>query len=49
LLLRKHRRLRGRKRGDLAMLLAQNRNLFRAYVLKEQFEHACVNGGRFPL
>lgn len=40
LLLRKHRRLRGRKRGDLAMLLAQNRNLFRAYVLKEQFEHA---------
>jgi transposase len=29
-----------RGRGALALLLAMNRRLFRAYVLKEQFEHA---------
>jgi transposase len=40
LLLKKHRRLHWRKRGDLALLLMQNRRLFRAYVLKEQFDHA---------
>ena len=40
LLLKKHRRLHWRKRGDLALLLLQNRQLFRAYVLKEQFDHA---------
>jgi transposase len=40
LLLTKHRRLHWRKRGDLALLLMQNRQLFRAYVLKEQFDHA---------
>lgn len=40
LLLKKHRRLRGRKRGELALLLMQNQRLFRAYVLKEQFDHA---------
>jgi transposase len=40
LLLKKHRRLHWRKRGDLALLLMQNRQLFRAYVLKEQFDHA---------
>jgi len=40
LLLTKHRRLHWRKRGDLASLLLQNERLFRAYVLKEQFDHA---------
>jgi transposase len=40
LLLRKYRRVHWRRRGDLALLLAMNRRLFRAYVLKEQFEHA---------
>ena len=40
LLLKKHKRIRRRARGDLAMLLMQNARLFRAYVLKEQFEHA---------
>ena len=35
-----HRRLHWRKRGDLASLLLQNQRLFRAYVLKEQFDHA---------
>jgi transposase len=40
LLLGKYRRVHWRRRGDLAMLLRLNRRLFRAYVLKEQFEHA---------
>jgi len=40
LLLRKYRRVHWRKRGALAELLLINRRLFRAYVLKEQFEHA---------
>jgi transposase len=40
LLLRKWRRLHWRRRGDLAALLLMNQRLFRAYVLKEQFEHA---------
>lgn len=40
LLLTKHRRVHWRRRGDLAVLLLQNKRLFRAYVLKEQFEHA---------
>jgi transposase len=40
LLLRKYRRVHWRRRGALALLLAMNRRLFRAYVLKEQFEHA---------
>jgi transposase len=40
LLLRKHRRVHWRKRGDLALLLMQNKRLFRTYVLKEQFDHA---------
>jgi len=40
LLLRKWRRLHWRRRGELAELLALNQRLFRAYVLKEQFEHA---------
>jgi transposase len=40
LLLKKHRRVHWRRRGDLALLLMQNRQLFRAYVLKEQFDHA---------
>jgi len=40
LLLRKHKRVHWRHRGDLALLLVKNRQLFRAYVLKEHFEHA---------
>lgn len=40
MLLGKYRRLHWRRRGDLAMLLRLNQRLFRAYVLKEQFEHA---------
>src|SRR5690606_3567605 len=40
LLLKKHRRVHWRRRGELALLLAQNRQLFRAYVLKEHFDHA---------
>jgi transposase len=40
LLLRKHRRVHWRRRGDLALLLVLNQRLFRAYVAKEQFEHA---------
>ncbi len=40
LLLRKHKRVHWRRRGDLALLLVQNRQLFRAYVLKEHFGHA---------
>jgi transposase len=40
LLLSKYRRLHWRRRGDLALLLQLNQRLFRAYVLKEQFEHA---------
>lgn len=40
LLLRKYRRVHWRRRGALAELLLLNRRLFRAYVLKEQFEHA---------
>jgi len=40
LLLKKHRRIHWRRRGDLAILLMQNARLFRAYVLKEHFEHA---------
>jgi transposase len=40
LLLRRYRRVHWRRRGDLAMLLQLNQRLFRAYVLKEDFEHA---------
>lgn len=40
LLLRKYRRVHWRRRGDLALLLQLNLQLFRAYVAKEQFEHA---------
>jgi transposase len=40
LLLSKYRRVHWRRRGDLALLLQLNQRLFRAYVLKEQFEHA---------
>jgi transposase len=40
LLLKKRRRLHWRKRPQLDALLALNRRLSRAYVLKEQFEHA---------
>ena len=40
LLLRKWRRLRPRKRRELVRLLVMNQRLFKAYVLKEQFEHA---------
>jgi len=40
LLLTKHRRLPRRKRRELMALLAMNRRLFKAYVFKEQFEHA---------
>jgi transposase len=40
LLLKKRRRLHWRKRPELDALLALNRRLSRAYVLKEQFEHA---------
>jgi transposase len=40
LLLRKWRRLRSSKRRELVRLLVMNQRLFKAYVLKEQFEHA---------
>lgn len=40
LLLKKHRRVHWRHRGDLAVLLMKNARLFKAYVLKEHFEHA---------
>lgn len=40
LLLTKFRRLRRSKRRDLMALLDMNRRLFKAYTLKEQFEHA---------
>lgn len=40
LLLTKHRRLRRRKRRELMDLLTMNRRLFKAYLFKEQFEHA---------
>jgi transposase len=40
LLLTKFRRLRRRKRRDLMALLTMNRRLFKAYLFKEQFEHA---------
>ena len=40
LLLKKHRRVHWTRRGDLALLLVQNKRLFRTYVLKEQFDHA---------
>jgi transposase len=40
LLLTKFRRLRRRKRRELMALLAMNRRLFKAYLFKEQFEHA---------
>lgn len=44
LLLKKRRRLHWRKRPQLDALLALNRRLSRAYVLKEQFEHAWTYG-----
>jgi transposase len=40
LLLKKRRRLHWRRRPELDELLKLNRRLCRAYVLKEQFEHA---------
>lgn len=40
LLLTKHRRLRRRKRRELMELLLMNRRLLKAYLFKEQFEHA---------
>jgi transposase len=40
LLLTKFRRLRRSKRRDLMALLTMNRRLFKAYLFKEQFEHA---------
>lgn len=40
LLLTKHRRLRRSKRRELMALLVMNRHLFKAYLFKEQFEHA---------
>lgn len=40
LLLRKWRRLRSGKRRELVQLLVMNQRLFKAYALKEQFEHA---------
>jgi transposase len=40
LLLTKFRRLRRQHRRDLMGLLAMNRRLFKAYLFKEQFEHA---------
>jgi len=40
LLLRKWRRVHWRRRGDLAVLLHRNERLFRAYLAKEQFDHA---------
>jgi transposase len=40
LLLTKFRRLRRRKRRELIQLLVMNRRLFKAYLFKEQFEHA---------
>jgi transposase len=39
LLLTKWRHLRRRKRREVAQLLVLNKRLFKAYVLKEQFEH----------
>jgi transposase len=39
LLLRKWRRVHWRRRGELIHLLALNRRLFRAYVIKEHFGH----------
>jgi len=39
LLLKKRRRLHWRRRRDLDELLALNRRLSRAYILKEQFDH----------
>ena len=44
LLLKKRRRLHWRRRPQLDALLALNRRLARAYVLKEQFEHAWTYG-----
>lgn len=44
LLLKKRRRLHWRRRPQLDALLALNRRLSRAYVLKEQFEHAWTYG-----
>jgi transposase len=40
LLLKKRRRLHWRRRSDLDALLRLNRRLCRAYILKEQFDHA---------
>ena len=40
LLLTKWRRLGRRRRREVITLLAMNRRLFRAYLFKEQFEHA---------
>src|SRR5262249_54049838 len=40
LLLHKRRNLHWRRRGDLDALLRLNQRLNRAYVLKEQFDHA---------
>lgn len=40
LLLTKHRRLRRNRRLELMGLLAMNHRLFKAYLFKEQFEHA---------
>lgn len=40
LLLAKGKRVRGRRRHELSVLLAMNRRLMKAYVLKEQFDHA---------
>jgi transposase len=40
LLLTKHRRLPRRRRRELMELLTMNRRLFKAYLFKEQFEHA---------
>ena len=40
LLLTKFRRLRRRKRRELMALLDMNHRLFKAYLFKEQFEHA---------
>jgi len=46
LLLKKRRRLHWRRRPQLDALLALNRRLARAYVLKEQFDHAWSYGTR---
>jgi transposase len=40
LLLTKWRRLRRQRRREVLTLLAMNRRLFKAYLFKEQFEHA---------